>query len=118
MKGSKSTLVLIIGVCLVAGCRLNGTWTVIELDPPARSLSRAPAAISFARDGRYALTETVGEESNSSTGKYSWNGLSLKLVAEDDGEYTYPCRFNWDFSLRVANHSAGDPWVATLRRNE
>ena len=36
MKGFRSSLVLIVGVCLVAGCRLDGTWTVIALDPPAR----------------------------------------------------------------------------------
>ena len=113
-----SKLVVIVGVCLVAGCRLNGTWTVVEFDPPARKASPVPEAISFAGDGRYALTETVGEASNSSTGTYSWNGFSLKLVADHNNERTYPCRLNLDFSLRVANHSAGDPWVATLRRSE
>lgn len=118
MKGPKSTLVLIIGMSLVAGCRLDGTWAVIEFNPPPREASPVPAAISFSRDGRYALTESIDNASTSSTGRYSWNGSALKLVADDDGERTYPCRFNWDFSLRVVNHSADDPWVATLRRDE
>ncbi len=111
-------LMALIGFGFAAGCRLDGTWSVVSVVPEPRGSSPVVSVISFSPDGRYAATELTAGQSVSSTGRYGWDGFRLKLLRHGGVERVFPCGFNWDFSLRIKNDSADDPWVAMLRRDE
>ncbi len=99
-----------------AGCSLSGDWELADVTSPPQDGAPLIRAMSFMADGRYTVTEAGDGQPTTSTGRYTWNGLTLTLEPDQDGQRTYPCRLNWDLTMRLQDASPGQSWRATLRR--
>ena len=66
----------LLGLSLVGGCTLAGTWRAVDIDPPdATGVIRS---MTF-DDQRYTATTEDGTKLRTTTGAFGWNGSRLTL---------------------------------------
>lgn len=109
-------LIVAVGFLLCCvGCSLTGDWRTVGVAPASSDDMRMLSAISFASDGRYTATEHWRTERTTSTGRFNWNGMRLKLVPDNGTPRDYACKRNMDGSLTI---QYANSVTATLRASD
>jgi len=100
------------GVAL--GCRLDGQWKAVGVDPPG---SRPPIEqLSLGRDGSYSVTWTEEGEKRGSSGQYRWNGRQLSVAQEGYEPKKYRLKRRWDGKMVLSPGGKEKGVAVTLER--
>ena len=107
--------ICLVGLVPLSGCvGLTGGWRVVSVAPDENTATIQ--AISFDWRGRFSITEMREGEAVTSSGRYTWNGLRLRLRQDEGGSWLYPCYLSWDGSLRIKDEPRPAAVTMKLRR--
>lgn len=105
-------LLLLLGT---TACSLAGTWHIVECLP--QHASPPFEHITIDARGEYTATSGRAHHVHTETGRYRWNGISLRLTPAGKAERTYSCRRTAAGGLRVSHTQDDVVIVATLERD-
>ena len=111
-------VLLIASACwpgTLAGCAgLSGDWEAVRIEP--ESGAAAVHFISFDGDGAYAASGCGPAGTKTESGRYKWNGRTLRLEPEGVGPRLYEGRISADGTLRLTDPSAETQVTVTFQR--
>ncbi len=94
--------------CLVifSGCSITGHWKTVRIKPIEMTDEFALSSVSFDSDGKYAAVVKYDGKSRTTSGKYEWDGFTLKLNPRDGEDRQYGGEIWWGKTLKL--HHKGD----------
>lgn len=90
MRMPARTGLLALGVMLLGGCSIAGTWKTVKVSPESEGKSFPIQMVTFTPDGDYSATEQRGDQTMTSSGKYKWDGMNLTVMPTGGSERVYP----------------------------
>jgi len=107
-------LVAVAAAAGAAGCSIAGSWRTVTIDPPGVPFPLEQ--VTFDREQNYTASWTENEQPRTSTGQYSWNGFSLKVMQEGSLPRKYAARRRLDGRLMLTYAEGEGRVKATLER--
>ena len=105
-----------LGLSSSSGCSLVGTWSTVEIKPAD---ARFPiASVTFADDGTYCISHTVGGRTGTSSGTYEWHGTMLVLKPANAPPARYAAYWAIGGRLIPSQRADHDRVTAVLERLE
>ncbi len=88
---SRKTQCALTITCLMvlSGCSITGHWKTVRIDPADAADSFAFSSVDFDSDGRYSAVVKYDGKSRTTSGKYKWDGFTLKINPRDGDERSY-----------------------------
>ena len=107
------TLVLLVG----SGCSLTGTWKTVSVQPQDAVGKFPISMVTFDENNMtYTAPSIYQGKTVTSTGKYDWNGMRLRIMPEGKPERTYPGTLWLGKTLKLSHTEEGNKMTATLER--
>lgn len=114
MPRTASIVTPLLSIGLLSGCSLAGSWKAVEVRPPDEPFPLA--VVTFDRHDNYTATCSHDDRTHTTTGRYEWNGLALRLERTDGTWRTYDALLRLDGRLRVTNRTDDRKITALLER--
>jgi hypothetical protein len=104
-------------VLMLSGCSIAGEWRTKSVEPAGQEFPFYQ--VEFTSDGRYTAMGPPSHRERSSTGTYTWNGSTLKVMPKDGPERSYPgYRDIFKDQLVLKHEHEGKKMKATLEKVE
>jgi len=118
MRKTLTTLVLISAAVVVTGCGVNGKWELSTVDPTAARRDFEFQSLTLQSDGSfYAESSEAGEKIRTTSGTYTYQKGTLRLVEHDGEAHSYDAVRQGD-ELVLKQHWHGQPIKAKFVRKE
>lgn len=104
-------VVAVAAVAGAAGCSIAGSWRTVTIDPPGVPFPLQHVA--FDREHNYMASWTESGRSRTSTGRYNWNGFTLRVWQEGNLPRKYGARRRLDGRL-VLTYAEGEGKVNAI----
>jgi hypothetical protein len=114
----KRTMKLANAVLLVllAGCSVEGKWTLTEVDPTAARRDFEYESLTLQEDGTFYAESRGPTGIETSSGTYTHENGTLNLESHDGERHTYNTRFLTERHLRLQGFWNGQKVYAKFER--
>lgn len=89
MRQGLNLAILLFALPMGAGCNLRGTWQQTAVEPPNASF---PLERMTFEEDRFTATSCAGGVTQTTTGRYRWDGRTLTFEPTDAEARNYQCR--------------------------
>lgn len=115
------SLVMVGTALTMVGCAtVQGTWSKVDVNPPAAEGEFEFGKITLADDGDYSATVEYDDTIHQYDGTYTYdkNAKEITFVAENGMKRTYTAYPNWLGNKLVVKGvtDEGKDWTATMKR--
>ncbi len=94
---------------LNAGCahQMYGTWKTVKIEPASAAARYQVASITLNQDGTYCAVATEDGQDKKSTGKWTYDGMKLRLTTTEGKSREYDASVLWGKEMFVSHAGHG-----------
>jgi len=111
-----TTLALVLLIAAVSGCSIAGTWKTVSIEPLEAAEDFHFSTVTFGNDNMYTGKAKYDGEEVTSTGRYDWDGMTLKVQPDEGSDRTYQAVLWWGRQLVLKHQQDGQTVSARMER--